>query len=187
MGLTYTDVLNLHFGNSEFTTEDVRIFLRIERSAKLLSDLKFKGVLERTGRGRYRILAPSERIDNRSFEWKRVERIINMSPLPFAWSGPSAVERWTKGGYFVAPNPYFRIFHIDVNTKDMEEWKEYLKTHSVPLIGKRRIGALVKLYPKSKVKYAILDGEKVLPKNNTIKMIKEHRGTFAEADDIIEY
>ena len=77
MGLTYTDVLSLHFGNSEFTTEDVRILLRNERSAKLLSDLKFKGVIERTGRGKYRLLLPSERIDSRGLEWKRVERIVN--------------------------------------------------------------------------------------------------------------
>lgn len=187
MGITYTDILSLHFGNSEFTTDDVRIILRTDRSAKLLSDLKFKGVLERTGKGRYRILAPFERIDNRSFEWKRVERIVNMSPFSFAWSGPSAVERWTNGGYLVAPNPYFRTFHIDVNTKDLEGWKEYLRAHSVPFVGKRRIGALVKLNPKSDLKYVILNDEKVLPKDYTIKMIKEHPGTFAKADELIEY
>lgn len=187
MGITYTDVLALHYGNSEFTTEDVRILLRIDRSAKLLSELKFKGVLERTGVGKYRILPPSERLDNRNFEWNRVRRVVNMSPYPFAWSGPSAVERWTNGGYLVAPNPYFRTFYIDINEEDLERWKEYLKSHSVPFIGKKRIGALVKLFPKCSIKSVILNGEKVLPKEDTIFMIKEHPGTFAAADEMIEY
>jgi hypothetical protein len=187
VGLTYTDVLSLHFGNSEFTTEDVRILLRNERSAKLLSDLKFKGVIERTGRGKYRLLLPSERIDNRGHEWKRVERIVNSSALEFAWTWSSAVEKWTAGGYIVSPNPYFRTYYIEVNRKDLLKWKEYLKSHFVSIVGKRRIGAVVELVPKDKIEFVILNGEKVISKERTLNMIKEHRGIFAEADEIIEY
>ncbi|MCL5955545.1 MAG: hypothetical protein M1507_05480 [Candidatus Thermoplasmatota archaeon] len=187
MGLTYTDVLTLHFRNSEFTTEDVRILLRNERSAKLLSDLKFRGVIERTGRGKYRLLSPSERVDNRSYEWKRIEKVVNSSPYPYAWSWSSAVERWTNGAYIVAPNPYFRIYYIEVENKDINKWKEYLRVHSVSTIGNRRIGTVVNLIPKDHVKFVLLNGERVISKNRTIELIREHRGIFAEADEIIEY
>lgn len=187
MGLTYTDVLSLHFGNSEFTTEDVKILLRNERSAKLLSDLKFKGVLERTGRGRYRLLPPSERFDNRSYEWKRVERIVNSSPYPFAWAWSSAVEKWTEGRYIVSPNPYFRAFYIEVLKDGLNDWKKYLKAHSISTIGNRRIGAVVNFIPNDDLDFVILNGEKVISKNRIMHIISEHSGIFAEADELIEY
>ena len=67
------------------------------------------------------------------------------------------------------------------------KWKEYLKSHSVSIVGKRRIGAVVELVPKDKIEFVILNGEKVISKERTLNMIKEHRGIFAEADEIIEY
>ncbi len=121
MGITYSDVLSLYFKDSEFSTKDVTTLLRTERSAKLLSDLKFKGIVERTGRGMYRLLPPSERIDERKREWERIERIINSSPLEFAWTWSSAVKKWTRGRYLVSPNPYFRVFYIEVNSNDLSK------------------------------------------------------------------
>lgn len=187
MGLTYYDVLSFHFRNSEFTAEDVRILLRNERSAKLLSDLKFKGLVERTGRGRYRVLSPSERVNNRSHEWKRVERVVSSSPYAFAWAWSSAVEKWTDGAYIVSPNPYYRDYYIEVNDKETAKWNEYLKSHSVSSIGNRRIGAVVNLIPREHVSYVLLNGDKVISKKRTIELIREHRGIFAEADELIAY
>jgi hypothetical protein len=187
MGMTYTDVLSLHFGNSEFTTEDVRVLLRNDRSAKLLSDLKFKGVIERTGKGRYRFLAPSKRTDIRNYEWKRVERIVNSSPLPFAWAWSSAVEKWTNERYVVSPNPYFKAYYIEVKREDVVKWKEYLDAHSVSTIGNRRIGAVVRMIPKDRVNFVIFNGEKVISKDITVSLIRKHRGIFARADEIIDH
>ena len=186
MGITYSDVLSLYFKDSEFSTRDVTTLLRTERSAKLLSDLKFKGIVERTGRGMYRLLPPSERIDERKREWERIERIINSSPLEFAWTWSSAVEKWTRGRYLVSPNPYFRVFYIEVNRNDLSEWARYLYKHSVSITGKRRIGAMVKLVPRKNVKPVILNSEPVISKERTIYIIRHHRDIFAEADDLIE-
>ncbi len=186
MGITYTDVLSSYFGNGEFTTESVKLLLRTNRSAKLLSDLKFRGLVERTGKGRYRLLSPSERIDTREHEWKRVERIVDSSPLPFAWAWSSAVEKWTNGSYLVGPNPYFRIYYIEVKAADFEKWKGYLKSHSVSTEGKRRIGAVVELIPNDDLEFVILNGEKVIPKERVKEVIRRHRGIFAEADELIE-
>ena len=126
-------------------------------------------------------------VDNRSYEWKRVERIVNSSPYPFAWAWSSAVEKRTGGRYIVSPNPYFRAFYIEVPGDDVHVWKEYLKAHSVSTIGNRRIGAVVNLIPKDDLDFVILNGEKVISQNRTIELIREHRGIFAEADELIEY
>jgi hypothetical protein len=107
--------------------------------------------------------------------------------LEFAWTWSSAVERWTAGKYMVSPNPYFRTYYIEVYRKDLAKWKEYLKAHSIPTVGIRRIGTVVELVPKDKIEFVILNGEKVISREKTFNMIKEHRGIFAEADEIIEY
>lgn len=57
--------------NSEFTTSDVTRITCNKRSAKLFSDLKFKGVVKRVGRGKYRLLEAYERNGIRVFEWVR--------------------------------------------------------------------------------------------------------------------
>lgn len=186
MGLTYPEILSLHFGENEFTSKEVSDLLHYERSAKLLSDLKFKGVLERTGRGRYRCLSPAERPDIRSIEWNRVTNIINRSPLEMAWDWSSAVERWTNGRYHVGPNPFHRIFYISVFRKDVEKWKDYLKSHEVATSGKKKVGASVELIPRKDVKFVHLNDEKVIPREDTLKIIKKHRGIFGEADKLIE-
>ena len=54
-------------------------------------------------------------------------------------------------------------------------------------IGNRRIGAVVNLIPKDHVEFILLNGEKVISKYRAIELIREHRGIFAEADEIIEY
>ncbi|MCW6169318.1 MAG: hypothetical protein LVQ96_04360 [Thermoplasmatales archaeon] len=186
MGLTYFDVLSLYFKDSEFSTKDIALLLRTERSAKLLSELKFRGLIERTGRGKYRLFTPSERIDTRSYEWKRVEKIVNSSPLPYVWAWSTAVEKWTNGAYLVGPNPYFRTYYIEVLISDIDKWKRYLRSHSVPIVGKRRIGAIVELISKEHLESVIHNGERVLPKERTLEIIRNHRGIFAEADELIE-
>lgn len=186
MGITYSEALSMHFGFSEFTTKDVKILFGSDRSAKLLSDLKFKGVAERTGRGRYRILTSEERLKNRSFEWKRVEHIINNSPYPFAWTWISAVEKWTNGRYNVGPNPYLRVYYIEIRKSDLDHWHEYLGKNSISIDGKKRVGSTVKLFATNDLRITKLEGENVITMEKVTKMIRNNRELFGEADDLIE-
>ena len=62
----YADAAALLFGSREFSTREFALRTANPRAAKLLSELKRRGLVARTGRGLYRNLSPEERPDPRA-------------------------------------------------------------------------------------------------------------------------
>ncbi|EQD69513.1 sigma-70 like region 4 HTH domain-containing protein [mine drainage metagenome] len=187
MGLTYLDVIISLFGEEEFTTAEFRAVTGNFRSAKLLSELKMRGVVERIGRGEYRVLPLSKRPDTRIIEWERVRNIITKAPWDKAWAGSTAVEIWTNGRYKISPNPYLRVFHLLVHKSEVEEWKKYLRKSGISYSGKKRVGSFVNLEVTSKINSTLVAGEPVIPKDEVLRIIKNHPGLYADAGELIEY
>jgi len=63
MALTYENIGTRFFGDREFSTGEFARRIGTPRAAKTLGELKRRGVVARTGRGRYRFLRRSERPD----------------------------------------------------------------------------------------------------------------------------
>ena len=187
MGLTYSDAIISLFGENTFTTNELTALTGNTRSAKLLSDLKMKGIVEKMGHGEYRVLPLSERPDMRPIEWERVRNIILRGPWEKAWTGSTAVELWTNGRYRISPNNYLRVFHLLVRTSDLDKWKNYLRRSGVSYSGKKRVGSFVDLICSSKVSSTVVAGEPVIPKDHVLRLIRSHPGLYAGADELIEY
>lgn len=184
--MTYADVLTYAFGEKEFTTKDVSYLTGNSRPGKLLSEMKSRGIVERVGRGTYRCLKPEERPDLRRSEWNRVKRLLFKAPWPKAWTGSDAVELWTNGKYRVYPNAFAHTYSLAVREEDYDNWIDYLKSHGVSTRRSKSIGAYVDLHRVSRLEYVELDGEPVISKGMTIKLIREHPGIYAGAEDLIE-
>ena len=184
--MTYADVLTYAFGEDEFTTKEVTELTGNSRPGKLLSELKFRGIVERVGHGTYRCLKLEDRPDFRKYEWNRVSRLLLNAPWPKAWTGSNAVERWTNGKYRVYPNAFAHTFDLVVLTSDHNNWVDYLKSHGISTRGSKSIGAYVELHPADKLEYVEIEGEPVISKEMTIKLIREHPGIYAGAEDLIE-
>jgi hypothetical protein len=187
MGLTYLDALISRFGDEAFTASEFEAVTGNTRPAKLLSELKMRGVVERMGRGTYRVLPLPERPDKRMIEWERVRNIILNAPWNKAWTGSTAVEIWTNGRYKISPNPYLRVFHLLVHKSEMEEWKKYLRRSGVSYSGKKRVGSFVSLEATLKIKSTLVAGEPVIPKDEVLRIIKNHPALYAEASELIAY
>lgn len=185
MVLTYSDVIALKFGEKEFTAREFAFATDNTRPAKFLSELKMRGLVERVDRGTYRFLRPSERPDLRAVEWSRVKNVIARAPWAYAWAGSTAVEIWSDGRYNVSPNPFLKILHIAVHRADAEKWKKYLESHGVSYRGKKRIGAIVDLIVKSHLVCTKKGEETVIPRKSVIKLIRDHPGLYAGAEDLI--
>ncbi len=186
MTLTYSDVIISRFGENEFTAKELAILTGNSRSAKLLSELKMRGIVERVDRGKYRVLPLSERPDTRIMEWDRVRNIITHAPWKKAWTGSTAVEVWTNGRYKISPNPYLRVFHIIILKSELDEWRKYLRRSGISYSGKKRVGCYVDLKCSSKVNSTIITGEPVITKNEVLKLIRNHPGIYAGACELIE-
>ncbi len=131
MGIGYYEAASLSFGDRPFTSREFEARMASRRPAKLLSEFKMRGLAERLGRGKYRLLSPGNRPDRRAGEWNRVREILLKSHLPMAWSGPTAVELWTRYRYFVSPSVFVREWHMDVPTEAVTSWTSYLRAHRV--------------------------------------------------------
>lgn len=182
MSLTYLDVTSLAFGESAFTTDEFARRTGHPSPAKALSEMKRRGLVERVGRGRYRVLTPAERPDLRSAEWERVREAVAGAPLEKAWTGPTAVEAWTEGRYRISPSAFAREFHVAVPRPMLGALKEYLKARGVAVEGRKHIGARVVLVPVDRLEnVAIVDGEPVISREETERLIREHPGLYEGA------
>lgn len=182
---TYFDAASLAFGRRPFTLAEFRSRIGTERAAKLLHELKSRGLAERTGRGTYRLLAPDERPDNRSAEWRSVRETLTHAPLHMAWAGPSAVEAWTEGRYRVAGSPFLREFHIAIPKAETKAWNVFLAAHKIPIKPRRRIGVRVIVEPRNRLVATRVDGEPVVARDEVVKLIRASPATYAGAEELL--
>lgn len=174
------------FGGRPFRTSEFASRTASPRAAKTLSELKSRGLAERVGRGRYRLLAPNERPDRRAVEWSRARNLLLGSGLPMAWSGSTAVEHWTRDRYYVSPSVYVRLWHIDVPKESLGSWLGFLREHRLSANPRRRLGNKVILHPVDRLRRTIVRGEPVIPRDRVLRMIRMHRAIYADADRLVE-
>ncbi len=185
MSLTYIDAASLAFGRRPFTTAEFRRRIGSNRPAKLLHELKARGLVERVARGKYRLLGPDERPDNRADAWNRIRNTLVHAPLKMAWTGPSAVEAWTHGRYRVATSPFAREFFLAVRKAELSEWTAFLAYHSLPTNPRRPIGPRITLEPREKLRIAHVDGDPVIPREEVLKLIRESPALYADAEELL--
>lgn len=184
MSLTYADAAALVFGSRPFTTKEFRGRTGSPRAAKTLSELKRRGLVERVGRGRYRYLEAHERADPRAAEWRRARNAILRADLPKAWTGPSAVEVWTLGRYYVGPSVFLRLFYLVVPSTAAEGWRRYLREHRISTSTRRSIGARVVLEPVKRMPpVETVEGERVITREAALKIVRANRVMYADADE----
>jgi hypothetical protein len=185
MALTYEDVGTRFFGDREFSTSEFARRISTPRAAKALAEMKKRGVVARTARGRYRFLGPSERPDLRAVEWARVREIILSAPFAKAWTGPTAVEAWTGDRYAVAASPYLREFNVAILPADLIAWGRYLRKAGIATTARKRVGALVRLWPTDEFEFEIVRGEPVIPRAKTKDLIRAESSIYAGAEGLI--
>lgn len=185
MSLTYNDVVNSLFGEKSFSSRELARRTGNPRAAKVLSELKHRGLVERVARGTYRCLSPSARPDLRGAEWARVRSIVLSGPEPKAWAGGTAVEHWTGGRYKLAPSLYSRIYSLAIPSGNEEVWKVYLSRHGVSTSNRKRVGARVELVPSRSLKSVLVNGEPVIPRHEVEALIMGHPALYGDAKELI--
>lgn len=185
VGLTYLDAAATLFGERAFSVSEFADRIGTPRAAKVLNEMKTRGLVERVGRGRYRILRPSERPDLRRVEWRRIRDAVLEAPMWKAWADASAVEAWTEGRYKVSPSPFIRDFHVAVHESDVAVWWDYLKVHRIPTGGKH-IGGHVRLEPvPDDFAAERVHGEPVIPRRDVVRLIRSKPALYGDAEALL--
>jgi hypothetical protein len=179
----YADAAALLFGSRKFSAREFALRTANPRAAKILSELKRRGLVARTGRGLYRNLSPDERPDPRAREWARARRLVVTAGLPMAWDGSSAVEAWTGGSYVVSPSVLTREFHIVVPKPALRAWKNYLAGHGLLASPRRRMGARVLLRAVARMPpVTTLAGELVIARADALRVVRANPALYAGAE-----
>jgi putative AbiEi antitoxin of type IV toxin-antitoxin system len=185
MALTYNDVVSSLFGEKAFSSREFARRTGNTRAAKVLSELKHRGLVERVARGTYRCLSPGNRPDLRGSEWTRVRNVVLAGPEPKAWAGETAVEHWTGGRYRLAPSLYSRIYSLAIPPGSEASWKAYLSNHGVSTTSRKRVGARVELIPRRNLKPELVHGEPVISRHEVEALIKGHPTLYGDAKELM--
>jgi hypothetical protein len=181
---SYAEASALLFGSREFSVREFALRTGNPRAAKLLSELKRRGLVARTGRGLYRNLPVDERPDLRARDWARAHDLIVRAGLPMAWDGASAVEVWTGGSYVVSPSVLAREFHLLVPRASLPAWTDYLATHGLLPSPRRRLGARVLLRVVDRMpRLARVHGEPVIRRDAALRIVRANPALFAGAEE----
>ena len=185
MSYLYKDFIKDRFGYEEFTVEEFEFETDNERAGKLLSELKLRGVLEHVGRGKYRLKRTSNR-NKLLNEINHDKKIILNAPFPIAFTGNTAVEIWTGGRYIISPNPFMKVFYVEVRKDDINRFKAYLKNNHISYIINKRVGVYTVLKPVKNIEIEFKDKNPVIPKEKVLNLIREHPALYGEANKLIE-
>ncbi|HUX99791.1 MAG TPA: hypothetical protein VMV49_09575 [Candidatus Deferrimicrobium sp.] len=158
----------------EFTGKEFATVFASPDPNKVLHDMVKKGLLERTGRGNYKVNSPKEYI-GKKVNIVEVYGILKESPLEYALTGPDAIFFWTKGGYQVDRFFGFYPIHIKVKEKEVERWREFLTGRNQVVhieaqpIKETLFGVFFILFPRKEFKIENIDGFKVESLEETIR------------------
>ena len=127
---------------------------------KIFTLLVKTGWLEKINRREYRCISP-EKIFKNSLKL-RVPDLLKSSDLPYALTGPSALELW-KDHTGIQRNPANSPYFIKVLNSDVQAWKSYLNHKSIPNYVETgsTIGEFVVLVPATRLRFAKRKGLKV--------------------------
>lgn len=126
--MSYYELWNILLNwRKEFTAREFSSVFPSPDPYKVLHDMAGKGLLEKTGWGKYRVNSPKEYLTTR-IDVSKAYQLLNEAEMPYALTGPDAVFFWTKGGYQVDRFFGFYPIHLKVRKSDLSEWKVFLRS-----------------------------------------------------------
>lgn len=176
------DLLREMFPSSDFSTREASTVIGASAATTrtLLNELRTKGLLVKTGRGRYKVAPDSNRaaLTRRRMELQ-LERALEI-PLDIGLDGPDAVSVWTRGRYTVRSEP--NAIHVAVTADDEEAYRKYLNDVGL-LVGEehRRPHVILRVVPAPC--FTTLDGLRVLTRHAVLSFIHENPIAYDGADE----
>jgi hypothetical protein len=175
----------------EFTVKEFSSAFNSPDANKVLHDMAQKGLLERTGWGRYRINSPEEYLAKRiniagSYD------LLKQAEMPYALTGPDAVFFWTKGGYQVDRFFGFYPVHLKVKKRDLVRWRRFfrLKKQKTYVEGQSSrqtlFGVFYVLYPEVDFEAEEVNGYCVSPLKEAVEFCRKNIYSYEPALEMLD-
>ncbi len=190
--MSYYELWNiLGSWRKEFTSNEFSRTFASPDYNKVLHDMAKKGMLERTGFGRYKVRTPEEYVSSK-MDLSKAYGLLSRSEMDYALTDVDAVFIWTKGGYQV--DRFFGFFPINLKVREneMAKWKRFFSSHKQKHITKGSrpretlFGLFYVLHPDKHVNAKDVDGLKVEPLQQTVKFCKKNIISYEPALEMLD-
>ena len=175
----------------KFTVKEFSSIFASPDPNKVLHDMAQKGFLERVGWGKYKVNSPEEFLTKRT-NIARSYALLNEAGMRYALTGPDAVFFWTKGGYQVDRFFGFYPIHLEVEKKNLEKWKNFLKSAKQKFyikdqpIRQTLFGVFYVLYPEVDFRAEEVRGFCVMPLKETVEFCQRNIYSYEPALEMLD-
>jgi hypothetical protein len=176
---------------TDFSTDDFAVAFPSPDPRKILYDMTKKGLLERTGRGKYKAVT-GESYARSAYNIDEGYALLRMARLPYALTATDGVFAWTRGGYNA--NRFFGSYpiYIKILKSDLERWKTYLADNGKKFtvagerVSETLYGIYYVLFPRDTVNSIDVGGLKVEPLEDTVEFCLREKYTFEPALEMLD-
>jgi hypothetical protein len=175
----------------EFTIREFSSVFASPDPNKVLHDMVKKGLLERSGRGKYRVNSPEEYLSKR-MNISQAYELLNQAGIDYALTGPDAVFFWTKGGYQVDRFFGFYPIHLKVKRDDLGKWVKFFSSRKQRFYVKDQpiketlFGLFYVLYPESDFKTEKVEKFRVDSLKDTVKFCQDKIYSYEPALEMLD-
>jgi len=190
--MAYYELWNILWNwKREFTVREFSSVFASPDPNKVLHDMVKKGLLEKSGWGKYKVNSPEEYLAKR-IDVSRAYYLLTQVDMKYALTGPDAVFFWTKGGYQVDRFFGFYPIHLKVRKNDLKRWKVFLSSKKQRFYVKDQpvrqtlFGLFYVLYPEVDFKTEKMNGFHVIPLKETIDFCQRNIYSYEPALEMLD-
>jgi len=175
----------------EFTVKEFASTFVSPDHNKVLFDMARKGLVQRLGWGRYRVVPQEEYVKTKTDVVKAYE-LVRKAELPYIFTGPDAVFLWTKGGYNADRFFGFYPINLKIKRKDLPKWRRFFSSTRQRFVvggGPARetlFGLFYLLQVAERLEKASVSGFSVEPLQNTVKFCQDNVYTYEPALEMLD-
>jgi len=190
--MSYYELWNILVNwRKEFTVGEFSSTFPSPDPRKVLHDMSQKGLLERTGWGKYKVNSPEEYLA-RKVNVSQAYDMLKQVDMKYALTGPDAVFFWTKGGYQVDRFFGFYPVHLKVRKNDLKKWKVFFSSKKQKFhvedqpVRRTLFGLFYVLYLKVDFKTGEVNGFHVVPLKETVDFCQRNIYSYEPALEMLD-
>jgi len=175
----------------EFTVGEFSSTFPSPDPRKVLHDMSQKGLLERTGWGKYKVNSSEEYLARR-VNVSQAYGMLKQVDIKYALTGPDAVFFWTRGGYQVDRFFGFYPIHLKVRKSDLKKWKRFLSSAKQRFhvkgqqIRQTLFGLFYVLYPQADFRTEKVDEFHVDPLKDVVEFCQRNIYSYEPALEMMD-
>jgi hypothetical protein len=190
--MSYHELWNVLWNwKKEFTVREFSSVFASPDPNKVLHDMTRKGLLERSGWGKYKVNSPEEYL-TKKINIRKAYEILNEAGMDYALTGPDAVFFWTRGGYQVDRFFGFYPIHLKVKKNDLAKWKKFFSSRKQRFhvkgqsIKETFFGVFYVLYSEADFKAEKVEAFRVDPLEETVRFCRSKIYSYEPALEMLD-